>query len=309
MDVIKETATAAAPVIKRGRGRPAKNASTDVSDVLVVVKPPTKKKALLQAKDFANEFVQQGFDGCPPLEITPAAPVVKKRATNGKKAAVAAANGSMGERSSGKIANGHGNKHLITENGQSESVSGFHQKSSVEGAAAAAAAATTTTITPNETSSNSSVLKKRQQHADALLSRHQPIAISEEIQQRVIAQMGNDIGMKVIELSAGCLSRLCAYMTTFSTFQKKNPHALIPSNWFTDPYWDLTVMERTDMLNEAFEIQDDDAKLHDVVEGEFMCRGCKSRRVLLELRQIRSADEAMTQFFTCANCKKKWIVS
>lgn len=39
---------------------------------------------------------------------------------------------------------------------------------------------------------------------------------------------------------------------------------------------------------------------------EYECRKCHSRNVYYEELQTRSADEAMTIFFTCLNCCKKW---
>lgn len=38
------------------------------------------------------------------------------------------------------------------------------------------------------------------------------------------------------------------------------------------------------------------------------CKTCGSDNVFVESRQVRSADEAMTKFYTCLNCGNKWRV-
>ena len=38
------------------------------------------------------------------------------------------------------------------------------------------------------------------------------------------------------------------------------------------------------------------------------CKTCGSDNIYSESRQTRSADEAMTIFYTCLNCGKKWKV-
>ena len=38
----------------------------------------------------------------------------------------------------------------------------------------------------------------------------------------------------------------------------------------------------------------------------FNCGKCKSKKVTYYLKQVRSADEPMTCFFTCHNCGKNW---
>lgn len=39
------------------------------------------------------------------------------------------------------------------------------------------------------------------------------------------------------------------------------------------------------------------------------CKKCGSEEVYSESRQTRSADEAMTVFYTCLNCGNKWKVN
>lgn len=41
-------------------------------------------------------------------------------------------------------------------------------------------------------------------------------------------------------------------------------------------------------------------------EGEIMCFRCKGRKVHTNQKQIRSADEPMTTFCFCLNCKNTW---
>lgn len=36
------------------------------------------------------------------------------------------------------------------------------------------------------------------------------------------------------------------------------------------------------------------------------CKSCGSDNVFVESKQVRSADEAMTKFYTCLNCGNKW---
>nr|QCF47512.1 putative transcription elongation factor SII [Erythrocytic necrosis virus] len=43
-----------------------------------------------------------------------------------------------------------------------------------------------------------------------------------------------------------------------------------------------------------------------VEEGVIQCGKCKSKRVFTVGKQVRAADEPMTTFCFCANCKSKW---
>ena len=47
-------------------------------------------------------------------------------------------------------------------------------------------------------------------------------------------------------------------------------------------------------------------KDENVEEGIFQCRKCKSRKTEYYSLQTRSADEPMTNFITCLNCKNRW---
>lgn len=46
--------------------------------------------------------------------------------------------------------------------------------------------------------------------------------------------------------------------------------------------------------------------LENAVETNFVCGKCKSRKCTYYSLQTRSADEPMTNYFTCLNCKHKW---
>ncbi len=96
------------------------------------------------------------------------------------------------------------------------------------------------------------------------------------------------------------------YQHAIVIMKKRNIHF----NPEQDMYSDLTDSERLRMLEESFKLEDDDAELRAVEPGEFTCRSCGSKRVLLKLRQLRSGDEATSQIFTCAElgCKKKWVI-
>ena len=39
---------------------------------------------------------------------------------------------------------------------------------------------------------------------------------------------------------------------------------------------------------------------------QFKCRKCNQRKCTYYMLQTRSADEPMTAFITCINCKNKW---
>ena len=109
--------------------------------------------------------------------------------------------------------------------------------------------------------------------------------------------------MKLIEITNNNVFKFCNYLKIFQMYKDKP----IPNNWYKDDYWMYTLDERIHMLNEAFELQDDEAELKNTQPGEYKCTSCGCNRILLQLRQVRSADEPMTQYFKCANCKKSWV--
>ena len=43
-----------------------------------------------------------------------------------------------------------------------------------------------------------------------------------------------------------------------------------------------------------------------VKEGEFVCFNCKSKKIFTTQKQMRSADEPMTTFFSCQQCGNIW---
>ncbi len=47
-------------------------------------------------------------------------------------------------------------------------------------------------------------------------------------------------------------------------------------------------------------------KPEDIQDGMFTCRKCKSKKTTYYQMQTRSADEPMTTFVTCVNCKNRW---
>jgi len=61
--------------------------------------------------------------------------------------------------------------------------------------------------------------------------------------------------------------------------------------------------ERTEKIRAA---KRSDATLEyqrrNVKEGMYACKKCKRRKVTMHLQQTRSADEPMTEFYTCIDC-------
>ena len=47
----------------------------------------------------------------------------------------------------------------------------------------------------------------------------------------------------------------------------------------------------------------------DIMEGEFVCGKCKCKKIHTTQKQMRSADEPMTTFFYCVNCKHRWSIN
>lgn len=47
----------------------------------------------------------------------------------------------------------------------------------------------------------------------------------------------------------------------------------------------------------------------EVIEGVLICLKCKSRKILSTSSQTRAADEPMTVFAKCTQCKNRWIIS
>jgi len=72
------------------------------------------------------------------------------------------------------------------------------------------------------------------------------------------------------------------------------------------------IVERSPLLDDvrsqvAFEERlDEEERKQNVVEGIYTCGRCQSKKVEYYEKQTRGADEAMTAFFNCVNCGKKW---
>lgn len=131
--------------------------------------------------------------------------------------------------------------------------------------------------------------------------------ISTGLHTEAIQRFGEPTVQKLLSVSCGDESIFYAYVQTFvaAGCTPQNPP---PDNFATDHYWMLKSEERVQMLDEAFAIVDDDAELAKVEPGPFRCKKCGSNRILQTERQLRSGDEAATQFFKCAVCKNRWIV-
>lgn len=146
---------------------------------------------------------------------------------------------------------------------------------------------------------------------DQLAESHDPLLLTPERQTELISEFGFTFANKMFEFCNHDSHLVDAWCVCIRDFLSKRENQGIPENIFTDFYWDMSEEDKISMLNEAFELQDDDADLDKVQEGEFRCSKCGCRRILVRLRQIRSSDEAMTQFLKCANkdCKKSWVIN
>lgn len=83
---------------------------------------------------------------------------------------------------------------------------------------------------------------------------------------------------------------------------------------------ELCTMEATEMLNKnkqeeiekqikdkIDEVRTDWIETHgQVTEGMYKCRVCGGKKTIQHEQQTRSADEPMTLFITCVNCKNTW---
>lgn len=57
----------------------------------------------------------------------------------------------------------------------------------------------------------------------------------------------------------------------------------------------------------AFYVKEEEPEdVIEVEEGIFQCSKCQSKKTTCYSLQTRSADEPMTNFITCVNCKHKW---
>jgi DNA-directed RNA polymerase subunit M/transcription elongation factor TFIIS len=138
-----------------------------------------------------------------------------------------------------------------------------------------------------------------------------PVMLTPETQTEFVQLFGYGFAVKLFEHCEHDYNVVSAWAVVIQDYFTRNQTNVIPPNIFTDVYWDLSEENKVEMLNEAFKLQDDDAELDKVPEGEFRCAKCGCKRILVRLRQIRSSDEAMTQFLKCANkdCKKSWVIN
>lgn len=59
----------------------------------------------------------------------------------------------------------------------------------------------------------------------------------------------------------------------------------------------LKIAEQDDFINNPFQVE----------EGVLECHKCGNKRVYSYSKQVRSADEPMTTFAQCIQCKNKWV--
>lgn len=61
-------------------------------------------------------------------------------------------------------------------------------------------------------------------------------------------------------------------------------------------------------LEDLRQFEGDQAEMEneEVAEGIFQCKKCGSKRTTYYSLQTRSADEPMTNFITCVECKNRW---
>ena len=78
---------------------------------------------------------------------------------------------------------------------------------------------------------------------------------------------------------------------------KLNPYELFPEHW--------------KQLKDKQKVTDDFlyTKKPEVFTDEYKCHKCKTRKCTYYELQTRSADEPMTIFVNCLNCKYKWCIS
>jgi len=131
--------------------------------------------------------------------------------------------------------------------------------------------------------------------------------VSAELQADAVSRVGEATVQEVLNVCHNDEAAFYAHIVTLVSagVTEENPP---PVGFSKDPYWHLSTDERVRMMDEAFAVQDDDAVLREIKPGPFVCKKCGSNRVLQTERQLRSGDEAATQFFKCAGCKHKWVV-
>ncbi len=79
----------------------------------------------------------------------------------------------------------------------------------------------------------------------------------------------------------------------------KNIALMTPQELFPDHWTDII---RKNELNKEFLYK----KQEEAFTTLYTCGRCKQNKASYFLKQVRSADEATTVFFTCLNCGNKW---
>lgn len=149
--------------------------------------------------------------------------------------------------------------------------------------------------------------KKNVQPSDALRELSKQIGyrgISASLLNDARERFGDEVVDKLVAHCENDESKFMAHVIVLSQARTES----IPDHFLSDPYWIMSEEERERMTFEAFFVEDDSVELSKVKPGTFQCKKCKGNRVLQWERQLRSADEAATQFFKCADCRHVWRI-
>ena len=84
--------------------------------------------------------------------------------------------------------------------------------------------------------------------------------------------------------------------------QEKGEFQMIKADVKTEMKADVIKTEKTEIKRDKmkYEIKPE------AMTERYKCRKCGSRKCSYYELQTRSADEPMTQFFTCLDCKNRW---
>ena len=63
---------------------------------------------------------------------------------------------------------------------------------------------------------------------------------------------------------------------------------------------------QNEIKKNVLRLKNEGKELEQAVEGQYTCGKCKCKKISYYELQTRSADEPMTAFFTCLNCKNHW---
>ncbi len=81
----------------------------------------------------------------------------------------------------------------------------------------------------------------------------------------------------------------------YKAVAEMDPTKLFPKHWES-------------FLNKKMDETNSSMAQPEATSDQFKCPKCKSRRSTFYQLQTRSADEPMTTFLTCCDCKKKWVI-